>query len=172
MGSLFSNPIKLCDKCNITHSIKGNNGWGFEYCKFCNKCIEKLDTSRVFNAFDNKAIIFKHCQDCNTHHDYYLKLHEPGHFLEYCNECKKCLTSNHIHCKECKLTKLHTHCNKCNKTYYHNHCNKCTLIIHNYHCHKCKKCHTIEINTFYCEECKSCVGEDFRHTKNHNIILN
>ena len=172
MGSTSSKLNTLCVKCNTIHDKYGYRGWGWSYCKECNKCVLNADVDPK-DGISGSAKMYKHCFRCNKHHDWCITIpskkwfgfpiHDP---LRYCYTCKECLSSTHFHCNECDNRLKHTHCNECNIT--NDHCHKCKFVEgKNFHCIKCTKCHLVYKNQFFCNICKKCVNEDYKHTLNH-----
>lgn len=171
MGSTSSMVKSLCIQCNTIHDTYGHKGWGWEYCKHCNKCIKKEDTSKVYDYEDAK--IYIHCYQCNKHHDWCIRTRPTGWFalpsydpLRFCNICKECLPSKHYHCNKCDIMLKHIHCDECSVTI--DHCHKCGFVEgKNFHCTRCTECHLVYKNHFFCDICNKCVREDYKHTLNH-----
>lgn len=170
MGSTSSKVEALCNQCNIIHDTYGYQGWGWEYCRQCNKCIKKEDISKVHQL--ESAAIFQHCQRCDKHHDVVFRVKTKSmwdikydHTI-YCSVCKECLPSKHFHCDKCNIMLKHIHCDKCSVTI--DHCHKCNFVEgKNFHCTRCAECHLVYKNHFFCEICNKCVKEDYKHTLNH-----
>lgn len=153
MGIGLSKEIDLCELCSTFHDKYGYNGWGWTYCKICNKCILNEDV----HFRDTSAKMYDHCHYCNKHHHWHLN---P------CYKCKECVSSKHFHCDKCDNMIKHIHCDKCVVSI--DHCHKCGFVEgKTFHCTKCTKCHKVQKNQFFCEICKKCVPEDYKHTLNH-----
>lgn len=99
------------------------------------------------------------CSNCGTCH--------KRDFVNYCEMCKKCLSSPHLLCTSCgTCADGHQHCTGCNTRTLNgrNLCDACIPRICDSlppRCDKCYTCHSEDLS--FCSNCKTCTSEE--HTK-------